>query len=73
MAERSVQPADEFAKALEKRAGLYQVQLGATERELLRTYYEQVSAWNARLHLVGPSSPAEFATRHVLESLLALP
>jgi 16S rRNA (guanine527-N7)-methyltransferase len=29
--------------------------------------------WNQRLHLVAPSTPAEFATRHVLESLLALP
>jgi 16S rRNA (guanine527-N7)-methyltransferase len=29
-------------------------------------------AWNTRLHLVAPCSPAEFATRHVLESLLAL-
>jgi 16S rRNA (guanine527-N7)-methyltransferase len=28
--------------------------------------------WNTRLHLVAPCSPAEFATRHVLESLLAL-
>jgi 16S rRNA (guanine527-N7)-methyltransferase len=28
-------------------------------------------AWNTRLHLVAPCPPAEFATRHVLESLLA--
>lgn len=35
-------------------------------------YYEQVNAWNARLHLVAPCSPAEFATRHVLESLFAV-
>jgi 16S rRNA (guanine527-N7)-methyltransferase len=39
----------------------------------LSAYYEQVNAWNARLHLVAPCSPAEFATRHVLESMLALP
>ena len=36
-------------------------------------YFELVSAWNARLHLVAPCAPAEFATRHVLESLAALP
>jgi 16S rRNA (guanine527-N7)-methyltransferase len=30
-------------------------------------------AWTGRLHLVAPCSPDEFATRHVLESLLALP
>jgi 16S rRNA (guanine527-N7)-methyltransferase len=35
-------------------------------------YYLHLSAWNARLHLVAPCSPAEFATRHLLESLLAL-
>ena len=39
---------------------------------IVANYYEQVNAWNARLHLVAPCSPAEFATRHVLESLFAL-
>jgi 16S rRNA (guanine527-N7)-methyltransferase len=28
--------------------------------------------WNDRLHLVAPCSPAEFARRHVLESLILL-
>lgn len=65
--------ADEFANALEKHAPLYDVQLSASAITHLREYYEQVIAWNARLHLVAPCSPAEFATRHVLESLLALP
>lgn len=71
--ERDSSQADEFASALEKHAPLYDVQLSAPAITHLREYYELVIAWNARLHLVAPCSPAEFATRHVLESLLALP
>jgi 16S rRNA (guanine527-N7)-methyltransferase len=62
----------EFASALEKHAHLYHVQLSASSQTRLREYYEQVLAWNTRLHLVAPCSPPEFATRHVLESLFAL-
>jgi 16S rRNA (guanine527-N7)-methyltransferase len=40
--------------------------------EGLCAYYEILNSWNARLHLVAPTSPAEFATRHVLESLTVL-
>jgi 16S rRNA (guanine527-N7)-methyltransferase len=65
-------PADEFANALREHAPLYDVRLDAQAIERLQDYYEQVMAWNARLHLVAPCSPTEFATRHVLESLLAL-
>lgn len=64
--------ADEFASALQEQAPRYDVRLTAPEIARLGEYYEQVMAWNARLHLVAPCSPAEFATRHVLESLLAL-
>ena len=35
-------------------------------------YYELLRLWNARVHLVAPCSSAEFATRHVLESLVLL-
>ena len=38
----------------------------------LSKYYELLNAWNPRLHLVAPTSPKVFATRHVLESLLLL-
>ena len=38
----------------------------------LGQYYDLLMKWNARLHLVAPCSPEEFATRHVLESLLML-
>ncbi|HEV2913302.1 MAG TPA: 16S rRNA (guanine(527)-N(7))-methyltransferase RsmG [Pyrinomonadaceae bacterium] len=65
--------ADEFRKALEESAPRYGVELGARALTQLRLYYEQVMAWNGRLHLVAPCSPREFATRHVLESLVALP
>jgi 16S rRNA (guanine527-N7)-methyltransferase len=38
----------------------------------LERYYTLVMAWTGTLHLVAPCSPQEFATRHVLESLLLL-
>ena len=65
--------AAEFARTLAENAPLYDI--GLDEQTVLRLgdYYELVTAWNGRLHLVAPCSPAEFATRHVLESLLALP
>lgn len=63
---------EEFTSALEEHATLFTLRLNAHEISRLRAYYELVMAWNARLHLVAPCPPAEFATRHVLESLLAL-
>jgi 16S rRNA (guanine527-N7)-methyltransferase len=64
--------AREFESVLVEHAPRYDVRLTAQETARLREYYELVVAWNARLHLVAPCSPGEFATRHVLESLLAL-
>ena len=63
---------EEFTSALETHGPRYGVELSAQAVARLRLYYEQVMAWNDRLHLVAPCSPTEFATRHVLESLLAL-
>jgi 16S rRNA (guanine527-N7)-methyltransferase len=63
----------EFADALNEHAPRFGVQLTSHAIAGLREYYELVTAWNARLHLVAPCSPMEFATRHILESLLALP
>ncbi len=62
----------ELSAALVRNAPQYGVRLEDAALAALREYYEQVMAWNARLHLVAPCPPAEFATRHVLESLLAV-
>ncbi|HWS55774.1 MAG TPA: RsmG family class I SAM-dependent methyltransferase [Pyrinomonadaceae bacterium] len=72
MTDQKLSPGDEFDKALRARAGGFGVTLGGAERAGLRAYFEVVARWNARLHLVAPCPPAEFAARHVLESLLAL-
>ncbi|MGH9941289.1 MAG: 16S rRNA (guanine(527)-N(7))-methyltransferase RsmG [Pyrinomonadaceae bacterium] len=61
----------EFLRTLQHNSSAYGLELTGDVAERLREYYEQVVAWNARLHLVAPCSPAEFATRHVLESLFA--
>jgi 16S rRNA (guanine527-N7)-methyltransferase len=63
---------DEFRRALETEAAIYGVALTNEALEKLSEYYELLNAWNARLHLVAPTSPKEFATRHVMESLLLL-
>jgi 16S rRNA (guanine527-N7)-methyltransferase len=64
--------ANEFLHALQTHAARYGVRLDEDATVRLSEYYEQVNNWNARLHLVAPCPPAEFATRHVLESLFAV-
>ena len=66
-------PRGEFDKALARRADTFGVSLDEEARARLGVYFELVSAWNPRLHLVAPCSPEEFAERHALESLLAVP
>lgn len=61
-----------FRETLEKEAATYGVALTAEAVNGLAKYYEVLSVWNSRVHLVAPCSPEEFATRHVLESLLLL-
>lgn len=73
MAERKLTPRREFDKALAERAGRFGVELNDDARARLGEYFEMVAVWNPRLHLVAPCPPAEFAARHVLESLTALP
>lgn len=63
---------EEFCKALVLNATAYGVSLDATTLDALSKYYALLTAWNARLHLVAPTSPREFATRHILESLMLL-
>lgn len=63
---------ERFCETLKCEAPVYGVTLTADAVAGLAKYYELLSAWNARVHLVAPCSPEEFATRHVLESLLLL-
>jgi len=65
-------PVTEFREALEPGAPSYGITLTTSDLDGLSKYYELLNAWNARLHLVAPSPPRVFATRHVLESLLLL-
>jgi 16S rRNA (guanine527-N7)-methyltransferase len=65
-------PTETFSQALRDHAAEFGIQLGADEVTRLSDYYELLPKWNDRLHLVAPCSPEEFATRHVLESLLLL-
>ena len=65
-------PTETFSQALRDNAAEFGIQLRAAEVTRLSKYYELLLKWNDRLHLVAPCSPEEFATRHVLESLLLL-
>ncbi len=62
----------EFRSGLETNARAYRVSLEAKVLDRLSKYFELLTAWNPRLHLVAPCSPREFATRHILESLMLL-
>ena len=72
MDERKLSSRGEFDKALAEHADAFGVSLDEGARASLGDYFELVAAWTARLHLVAPCAPSEFATRHVLESLAAL-
>ncbi|HYW69471.1 MAG TPA: RsmG family class I SAM-dependent methyltransferase [Pyrinomonadaceae bacterium] len=63
---------EEFVSALAEHAPDFSIQLHAEQIARLARYYELLTKWNGRLHLVAPCSPAEFAVRHVLESLMLL-
>jgi 16S rRNA (guanine527-N7)-methyltransferase len=61
-----------FEQALIANMGSFGVQLSPETLSQLGAYYSLLTKWNDRLHLVAPCSPEEFATRHILESLLLL-
>src|SRR3954463_1611761 len=65
-------PIEEFDAALRQHAPQFAIDLSDERIDLLKLYYSLLLKWNARLHLVGPCTPVEFALRHVLESLLLL-
>ncbi len=64
------EPLKEFRHALEVNATTYGVSLTTEALVGLSKYYQLLNAWNARLHLVAPTAPGDFATRHILESLV---
>src|SRR6059058_6074044 len=63
---------ERFREALHDKSADFGVQLTDRDIERLSDYYALLLKWNPRLHLVAPCSPEEFATRHVLESLVLL-
>jgi 16S rRNA (guanine527-N7)-methyltransferase len=62
----------QFADALRVHAPAFGLSLQPDEIRKLTSYYELITKWSPRLHLLAPCSPDEFATRHVLESLMLL-
>lgn len=62
----------EFIEALRANQEQFGIELNDAVVERLADFYEIVQEHNPILHLVGQCSPAEFATRHVLESLTLL-
>ncbi|PYS99335.1 MAG: 16S rRNA (guanine(527)-N(7))-methyltransferase RsmG [Acidobacteria bacterium] len=63
---------DDFINAVKSNQEAFRLDLGDDVVERLADYYELVQQHNPILHLVGPCSPEEFATRHILESLTLL-
>lgn len=63
---------DELITSIEANQTLFGLDLDKAVIERLADYYELVQQHNPLLHLVAPCPPAEFATRHILESLTML-
>lgn len=68
----STKDVDRFLHSLMANKETYGINLTDRTVQKLGEYYTLLTRWNERLHLVAPCSPEEFATRHVLESLLLL-
>jgi len=63
---------EEFINAIKSNHKSFDVKLSDETVVRLADYYELIQKHNPILHLVGPCSPEEFATRHILESLTLL-
>lgn len=63
---------ERLRQALYDNAQGFGIELRPEHIEGLSCYYELLLKWNSKLHLVAPCTPEEFATRHLLESLLLL-
>lgn len=61
-----------FEQSLRSNQSVFDVDLSSDVLGGLSAYYSLLTRWNPRLHLVAPCSPEEFATRHILESLMLL-
>ena len=61
-----------FEQSLRSNQSVFDVDLSSHVLGDLSAYYSLLTRWNPRLHLVAPCSPEEFATRHILESLMLL-
>jgi 16S rRNA (guanine527-N7)-methyltransferase len=59
-----------FVAALEANQKDFGIDLSEKDLNNLSVYYEFIQKHNDLLHLVAPSSPEEFAVRHILESLV---
>ncbi|MEP6703870.1 MAG: 16S rRNA (guanine(527)-N(7))-methyltransferase RsmG [Acidobacteriota bacterium] len=62
----------EFISAVRSHQQTFGVELSDETIERLADYYDLIREHNPILHLVGPCTPEEFATRHILESLTLL-
>jgi 16S rRNA (guanine527-N7)-methyltransferase len=62
----------EFLNSLIENQATFDVKLRDEALERIADYYELILEHNPILHLVGPCTPEEFATRHILESLTLL-
>ena len=62
----------EFIDAIKANQQAFNLDISNEAVERLADFYAIVQENNALLHLVGPSTVAEFAVRHVLESLMLL-
>lgn len=63
---------NDLINSIKVNQGLFGVELSDGALVRLADYYEFLQEHNPVLHLVGPCSAEEFATRHVLESLTLL-
>lgn len=63
---------EKFKAALRSEQGSFGIGLSDAALERLTAYYNLVLENNTLLHLVAPTNAAEFAVRHILESLTLL-
>lgn len=63
---------EELIQALKTHQTTFNLALPDAAMASLAAYYELIRQHNETLNLIGPGSPGEFATRHILESLMLL-